>query len=170
MGDAEAVAWMGWKKGMTEAEDIFKEDTIYAKAVATVGEITYGIWPWVSKRRAWKECKRALAEYRDSLLKRGYEKRDNESKDKELHTYNVTVGYENFPWYFEIQQKGDWFLFCDGSKVMTVRHKDEKLDHTIYYRDRIVKAKDNYEAIKMIEYNSKYHICSFEVEELSTDG
>ncbi|MEA1998120.1 MAG: hypothetical protein U9N61_02170 [Euryarchaeota archaeon] len=150
-----------------------KNSGFVAKAYSASSEVSHGIWPWVSKRKARESCFNIIVKHKEELIKAEVEeqqKRDLKESGEKLHKYKVTIGYENFPWYCEVVQRGDWYLFCDGRKVMTIRHKDEKLDHTIHYREKVIEASDCYEAFKKVERNSKFHICSLEFEKLPADG
>jgi hypothetical protein len=156
---------------MTDLREMIDKDyRLYGEAYETMIEIfSSRHWPWVSKKKAWLKCVSALAAYRDNI-EIAEEKRTSESlKEEKLHKYKVTVRYENFPNYHDIRQEGEWFIFYYNGIVVTFRHKDEKFEHITYDMDIEIDAKDKEDARNIIEQNSKYHICSFEFEELSTD-
>ena len=143
-----------------------KDNSLYNMMDDITSKIARGIWPWVSKRRVREKCKNALAEYSRSLPTEGYIEHAKRLKDNELHEYHVVIGYERFPNYYDITQEGEWFIFYANDIIVTARHKDEEIDHTVYYKYMEVKARSEEEAKRKIEYTSKYHICSIVFDEL----
>ena len=150
---------------------IDNNNRLFDRAYDSITEIVGGWWPWTSKRKAWKRSISALTIYQSAMLEE--EMKQVEGKrtegDEKKRRYKVTVGYENFPNYHDIRQEGEWFVFYYNGIVVTFRHKDERIEHIIYDMDIEVDAKDQEDTQNIIKRNSKYHICSFEVEELSED-